>query len=107
MTIGINAICHTNYHGCDTFDYIVCRRKEEKFWSPEEHNLKLDWCRKFERECGKPAADAYCKSKGYSYASSYPKTQSPDELTMTIGDHAVCNPQFHGCDTFNYIVCRM
>lgn len=105
MCIGDNANCDPDHHRCDTFNYIICRRSEQTFRDPREHNRALDWCKNYETSCGKPAADAYCQSKGLTEASSYPKRSWYNRETMCIGNHAVCDPDYHRCDTFRSITC--
>jgi len=103
LCIGDHALCDPSLHGCDTFDWIYC--KSSKYEDPTEHGNALDWCYRFERECGMPAADAFCRSKGHQQATAFPKRRS-SESTRTIGDHATCDPNYHVCDTFDYIKCR-
>lgn len=76
------------------------------FPNPKWNGYALDWCRTFEQGCGKPAADMYCQKKGYPQSTSYVKKNAVSTLTMTVGSNAICNPQFHGCDSFSFIRCQ-
>ena len=104
LTMEQHATCTPAHNVCATFDYITCRVKEQTFYDPLEHDRALDGCYEFESSCGEPAADAFCKDNGYSEASEYSQIVSEEE-TMTIGDHAVCDPEWHSCNTFEYITC--
>ncbi|MDU9050394.1 MAG: hypothetical protein Q3M30_16235 [Candidatus Electrothrix sp. Rat3] len=73
--------------------------------NPQNRGYSLDWCKTFEKGCGKPAADAFCQMLGHPSALQFSKKKSQVE-TMTIQDHAVCNPQHHSCDSFNIIKCK-
>lgn len=76
-----------------------------KYNAPKHRGLALDWCRIFEHGCGKPAADAYCRSKGHVKSSSWAKWNNPGVKTMTIGQNSVCDPRYHRCDSFKSINC--
>lgn len=41
------------------------------YYYPFYGGYRLDWCKNWAQNCGKPAADAYCEYKGYEYAISY------------------------------------
>ena len=45
--------------------------------------FRLDWCRWWSKDCGKPAADAYCVSKGYSRSSHWEIDQHIGAVTAT------------------------
>jgi len=38
---------------------------------PGYNGSPLDWCREYGRNCGKPAAEAFCKSMGYKKVASF------------------------------------
>ena len=89
---------------CNSFDYITCRVLEHTFEYPMEHDRALDACLSYSRSCGIPAANAYCKDMGYVMASEYFIIESRGE-TMAHGDHSVCDPNWHPCNTFTSITC--
>jgi hypothetical protein len=72
---------------------------------PKYRGYALDWCRVFEHDCGKGAADAYCRAKGHLKAASWAKRNHPGVKTMTIGQNSICDPNNHRCDTFSSIEC--
>ena len=67
----------------------------------------LDTCITWEVDCdsGQIAADTFCEDKGYSGAVNFAMIRKEDEPTMTIGDHAVCDPNWHECNTYTFITC--
>mmetsp|Transcript_27273 Transcript_27273/g.56864 ORF Transcript_27273/g.56864 Transcript_27273/m.56864 type:complete len:209 (-) Transcript_27273:49-675(-) len=97
--------CSPAHNVCDTFDYVTCLVTEQTYKSPMEHGRSLDSCFKFESECGASAADAFCEDRGYARAKEYALIVATEGETMTIGNHAVCDPRWHGCNTFTYITC--
>lgn len=66
----------------------------------------LDWCREWENNCGKPAADAYCQSRGYEEAKGFVKLPNVPE-TATFTEKRICNSSTRpaGCDSFKEITC--
>ena len=78
----------------------------KRFNYPKIDNFRLDWCKYWATECGKPAADEFCKRKGYSSAISF-KADSDIGLqstTKVIGTGQLCSDSF--CDGFKYIECE-
>jgi hypothetical protein len=73
---------------------------------PTVDGFRLDWCRWWSKDCGKPAADAYCVSKGYSRSSHWEIDQHIGAVTPTkileTGD--ICAESF--CDGFKFIECQ-
>ena len=66
---------------------------------------RLDWCYRDAQDCGQPAADAWCKTKGYNRAVHFIKAvdigvSSP---TQVISTGTVCNQSY--CDGFSSITC--
>ncbi|MBO9558069.1 MAG: hypothetical protein J7515_05720 [Caulobacter sp.] len=64
---------------------------------------RLDFCQQWGSACGKPAADAFCKTKGHDGALSF--DIDPDiGRTMIIGSGAICTDPT--CDGFKRIQCN-
>jgi hypothetical protein len=76
------------------------------FANPIYNGYRLDWCRVFENDCGAPAADAFCKAQGFSGVSTFEPQNHMDVPTMTVGQNSVCDPKWHGCDSFASITCN-
>jgi len=75
------------------------------FSKPRIGGLRLDWCKYWARQCGRPAADAYCRRRGYRRAVSWGMAVDIGRWTDTrvIGTGQVCRGNF--CDGFRYITC--
>ena len=80
--------------------------KAAHFAYPKWNGYALDWCKNFENDCGKPAADLFCQKKGYPQAISLVKLDRVNVETMTIGQNAICDPRTHQCDSFASIDCQ-
>lgn len=76
------------------------------FAYPKWNGYALDWCKNFEGNCGKPAADLWCQKKGYPQALGFTKLQRVSFQTMTVGNNAICDPRSHVCDSFSQITCQ-
>jgi hypothetical protein len=64
---------------------------------------RLDFCQQWGSACGKPAADAFCKTKGHDGSAS--SEIDPDiGRTMIIGSGAICTDPT--CDGFKQIQCN-
>jgi hypothetical protein len=52
-------------------------------------SMRVDWCLRWANDCGKPAADAFCRSQGFERAKSFANelTGGP---TWVIGDRQIC-----------------
>jgi acyl-CoA thioesterase-1 len=76
------------------------------FVNPMYNGYRLDWCRTFETDCGAPAAGAFCKSQGFGGLIAFKFQPRLGAKTMTIGQNSVCDPRWHGCDSFEFVRCR-
>jgi hypothetical protein len=69
-------------------------------------SYRIDWCLHWGTQCGKPAADQFCRDMGYAGSRSFSiaeniGAQSP---TFVIGDHRMCaQPE---CDGFSSLSCE-
>jgi hypothetical protein len=80
--------------------------KISTFQNPTVNNYRLDLCLHWGVECGAPAANEFCKTKGFSSAAQWTMAtnigaQSP---TFVLGDKKVCNEA--SCDGFASIHCQ-
>jgi hypothetical protein len=99
-------LCKEPY--CDGFSYIVCERPSKRFHKPTlEHGkinmrLPLDWCLDWGKNCGKPAADYFCRKKGFHQATRF---EIAKDLGMSklLKTGRVCSAPT--CDGFAYIEC--
>jgi tetratricopeptide (TPR) repeat protein len=75
-----------------------------KIEQPRLGNLRLDWCREWAQQCGKAAADEFCRRQGFAEAASFAKAANVGEPTRVIGSGQVCNQP--SCAGFAAISCR-
>lgn len=79
------------------------RAETRTFIQPTVNGIRLDWCRVWGNECGKPAADAFCTSQGFRNAADHPIDANIGR-TWVMGDARECNDP--NCDGFTRIVCE-
>jgi hypothetical protein len=76
------------------------------FRQPMVKGYRLDWCRRWAADCGKGAADAFCRAKGFQQAKAW--EQDPDigrhSPTYVIETGQICREGF--CDGFKYVECE-
>jgi hypothetical protein len=77
------------------------------YFSPElkvrsGDTVQLDWCREWATNCGAPAAEAFCVSKGWARAVDFAAKPNVG-LTVIISDKRICNVP--GCTGFATIAC--
>ena len=107
---GTDQVC--NQPWCTGFDYITCfgpLPHDQVFappaWPLEEPKYRLDWCLNWERDCGKPAADAFCRANGFLEAIFYEADSGVGtQPTILIGTNQICKEKF--CTAFQIITCR-
>ncbi len=75
---------------------------QERFNNPKVGKYALDYCRVWGKECGKPAADAYCRKRGYSKAIKF-GVQKDKPPTRVIHGGKVCNEPY--CDRISWVAC--
>ncbi len=75
------------------------------FEKPTHKGYRLDSCRQWATDCGKGAADAFCRTKGYAAAESWEIDNDIGLVTptITIDGGQICDKLF--CDGFKYIKC--
>lgn len=105
--IGSNQVC-SGQDFCTAFAYITCTQpiaRHRVFANPVWKGKRLDVCLQWGSNCGKPAADAFCKTKGFS--ESFHATEDPEPgyaATRLIGTDQVCDKPF--CRGFQQIICK-
>lgn len=73
------------------------------FDEPRIDGYRVDVCLHFGQQCGKPAADAWCRMQGYAEASTW-VTGGKGMHTKILGSGQICD-QFY-CDGFTSIHCH-
>ena len=80
--------------------------EEQTFKKPKTGSYRIDWCYKWAKQCGEPAANKYCKAKGYDSASDFSKAEDigDDFPTKVLGTGQICDDE--SCDGFKFITCE-
>jgi hypothetical protein len=76
--------------------------RDPKITADNGETAPLDWCRAYGTDCGKPAADAFCRSQGHARADHLQPRQDIGK-TVIITTGAICNDPT--CDGFRLIEC--
>ncbi|MFT3671674.1 hypothetical protein [Aestuariivirga sp.] len=74
------------------------------FNKPKINGVRLDWCRKWGDQCGKPAADAFCKLHEFSAAATWVQDPNPGAPTKVFSGGQICNDD--SCTGFKTITCK-
>lgn len=79
--------------------------EEQMFEPPEHQGHRVDICRVWGNECGQPAADEFCRLKGFERADffSIDHDIGATTPTRTLVDGKICDQGF--CDGFGAINC--
>ena len=77
----------------------------QTFQFPVHEIYRLNYCLKWGKDCGEPAAKAWCSAQGFRHASDWKVDKNIGSLfpTIVMGDNRVCS-QFV-CDGFQEITC--
>ena len=77
----------------------------QRFNNPSVKGYRLDYCKHWGRDCGKPAADLWCVDQGFQSAEAFEILPGIGSQTPTVvfGDGSVCNTA--DCSGFKYIDC--
>jgi len=71
------------------------------FFAPQSQGLRLDSCLTGDHDCGKPAADAFCKAQGFETALIFQREAAAE--TIKLGNGAFCTGP--ACTSFRQIKC--
>jgi hypothetical protein len=108
--ISSNQIC--DEAGCDSFTEITCQKPDGygeednqpvHYENPMAGNRRLDWCFTWAADCGKPAADYYCKAQGNDHAVDFKKDDNIYKTRLLHTGQKCTDPE---CDGFKYIDCE-
>jgi hypothetical protein len=79
--------------------------ESQSFSNPKVGGQRLDICLTWGADCGKPAADAWCASKGFENSTNHAIASDIGATTPTrlLSTGALCDQDF--CDGFSQITC--
>jgi len=79
--------------------------QEETFRFPVHQVYRLNFCMDDNQGCGEPAANTWCKDRGFSRATRWAQEDNIGALypTVFIGSGAICDKFL--CDGFEEITC--
>ena len=82
----------------------VANAEVREFSRPRIDGMRLDWCLTWAQNCGRPAASAFCRRRGYDYAEDFAKESGVGDYEPTrLITGATCGESF--CTGFAYITC--
>jgi hypothetical protein len=80
--------------------------ESKTFHRPTLKGARVDWCLTWAQNCGKAAADNFCRTVGYASAKSW-KTDSWLSKTYVVGSNKYCRgSKTSRCDGFASITCQ-
>jgi hypothetical protein len=83
----------------------AAQAETQAFANPKVSGQRLDLCLEWGTGCGKPSADAWCVSKGFTTSSNHVVAHDIGAVTPTrlMSTGAVCDQPF--CDGFSQVTC--
>ncbi|MGA8577510.1 MAG: hypothetical protein WB579_02435 [Bryobacteraceae bacterium] len=107
LVAGDNKVCDEGY--CQGFTTITCEGRGERaerdarrFVDPRINGKLVARCLNWGENCEQPAADNFCRKKGYSAATAFEFDHM--RPTLVAGDDKVCDEGY--CQGFTTITCR-
>ena len=107
IVAGDDKVCDESY--CQGFTTITCEGRGEhaerggrRFVDPRINGKVVDRCLNWGENCEQPAADKFCRLKGFSAAAAFEFASF--RPTLVVGDDKVCNEDM--CQGFTTITCR-
>lgn len=88
---------------CDRISRVTCKPKQVTINNPQVNGYGLDYCREWAKNCGMPAATAFCRSKGYQKAVHF-SYKKDNQKTRVINGGQVCDAPH--CDRIDKVVCQ-
>lgn len=73
------------------------------YFMPEMDGNRIDHCLSGTRDCGKPAADAFCAANGFSESILFQRETATGLSTYRLGTSSFCDGK--SCTAFRQIKC--
>jgi hypothetical protein len=104
--MGTGQTCDGDF--CTAFLQITCAGRipsTRVFANPENNGYRLDVCREWGANCGKPAADAFCVAQGFRGSLHHTPDPEPGRnSTRVISSGQICEGK--SCTGFQQIICQ-
>lgn len=84
----------------------LAAQETRSFSAPAVKGVRLDWCKHWARDCGKPAADLFCREMGFQHAAQFEidvGVGGRGIRTLVFGDGRICSHPT--CSSFKAITC--
>jgi hypothetical protein len=94
-------VCDAPY--CDRISSVTCKEAKVTIVNPQLDGYALDFCREWAANCGLPAANAYCISKGHARALRFESVKSTQK-TRIINGGQVCDAAY--CTRISQVECE-
>lgn len=79
---------------------------EQDFVKPKIGIFRLDWCKVWAGQCGKPAADKFCQTRGFTQSNNFEEAVDIGASTPTVIISSGQQCADPGCDGFTFITCQ-
>jgi hypothetical protein len=79
---------------------------EQDFVKPKIGIFRLDWCKVWAGQCGKPAADRFCQTKGFVQSNNFEEAVDIGASTPTVVISSGQQCADASCDGFTFITCE-
>jgi hypothetical protein len=79
---------------------------EQDFVKPKVGSFRLDWCRVWGTQCGQPAADRYCQTKGFNSSTNFEMAADIGASTPTLVIDTGEQCATPNCDGFTFVTCQ-
>jgi hypothetical protein len=79
---------------------------EQDFVKPKVGIFRLDWCKVWGGQCGQPAADKFCQTKGFVHSTNFEEAVDIGAATPTVVIDTGQQCGDPSCDGFTFITCE-
>lgn len=87
----------------DSMEEVVENERTAHYRKPKIDGYRLDWCYKWAEDCGRRAANRFCRRKGHYYEVGF-RIDANIGRTKILSSGRICRQD--SCDGFKYVRCR-